>query len=979
MTQKLATDEHVADRSMTWTSGHWVWVVLILLAFSLRVHDLGRREFWFDEALTANVSGLGWEGAITHVRTAPFEHPPLYFLSLYPWQQLAGTSEFAFRFYSLFWGVLFVPLLYVLIRRLANERLGRVAALLATISPFMVAYSQEARMYTLLPCLALLVLLAFHNAVQSDGRPRWWLVYTVLMAMGVATHYYFALIWVATAVYLVLDCLHRRKLRWLGIALQALLPLAAVTWLLVAPGLRDSLARLWQGEAAFSLAYKLDKVMPTLMLADVGGREVPLAAHVLAAGGWMLALVGVWWSRRAQVLSAHAWRLLMLFLVVPLTASLLLPYGVLGRHLGYTLIALFTFMALGLLALGRRGRSWLAVGILALLLFSTYGLAIHLARTNGDFARAMAYIDERGQPGDLVVLSQPGQHPLETYYNDQNWPVRYLPSTVVSLTPDRVAEVLRSLTQARDRMWLGPIGAWTADPERLIEQWLTANAFQAEKTWFPDSSSVALYITDDEGLAAVEMGRLIWGGRIRLESLTSSTLQVAAGDALRLRFHWRAGIDLDERYMVRVSLVDDQGLTWAERHGEPCGGWCPTDTWEPGNLFWDQHALVIPPGTPPGAYRLQVAWLPLDGGPALQAEEDGQLVEHVTLAPVMALPPRGGSGQPWTVPNPLQATFGGEVTLLGYQPAAVEARLGEVLRLETHWRAETAPSGDHDLLLELVDRRGRVVASWQPPPSAGSYPTRIWQRGEYLRGKQEVLLPSSLPPGRYWLRIALVNPDGERLALTGQILQQALDGLVTWHRRLHGQDLNLFSIRIFDRTRQFKLPSMEHVLEATVGRHGHLVGYDLDLSQAYPGGQVLLTLFWQAGGPMVRPFKVFTHLIDADNTTWAQHDAPPGEGCCPANTWIEGEVIVDQHPIRLGADLTPGIYQLVVGMYDEETASRLPAYDANGYQLPHDRVQISGVTVQPASATGQEGTIPTGPKFDSDYVIYLPLLQRMKP
>jgi len=57
---------------------------LLLLGFALRIYNLAGSEFWFDEALTANVSGLGWQGILAHLRSAPFEHPPLYFLSLYP-------------------------------------------------------------------------------------------------------------------------------------------------------------------------------------------------------------------------------------------------------------------------------------------------------------------------------------------------------------------------------------------------------------------------------------------------------------------------------------------------------------------------------------------------------------------------------------------------------------------------------------------------------------------------------------------------------------------------------------------------------------------------------------------------------------------------------------------------------------------------------------------------------------------------------
>jgi uncharacterized membrane protein len=482
MTPRPTGAQPLTTRPRALRYGQWPLVLLILLAFALRIYDLGRRDLWFDEALSANISGLGWEGVVTHLRSEPFEHPPLYFLSLYPWQQLAGTSEFAFRFYSVFWGVLFVPLLYVLVKRLTvrrSERLARLAALLATLSPFLVAYSQEARMYTLLPCLALLVLLSFENALEREGKPGWWLVYVLLIAVGVATHYYFALIWVTNSIYLLLDCLRYRKVRGWGIAVQALSLLAATVWLVAAPGLRGSLARIWEGETAFSLTYKLGKVMPTLVLAEIGGGVVPLVAHILATGGWMLVLLGVWWSRRGQVLTAQAWRLLVLFLVVPLAASLLIPYGVLGRHLGYTLIAILIFIALGLLTLRHRGWPWLAVGILAFLLFSTYGLATQYSLSNGSFGQAMAYINERAQPQDLVVLSQPGQRPLVTYYNDEKWPVLYLPPGTVPFTPAELEDALHIISETRSRLWLGPIGAWTVDPELQVEQWLTAHTFQA--------------------------------------------------------------------------------------------------------------------------------------------------------------------------------------------------------------------------------------------------------------------------------------------------------------------------------------------------------------------------------------------------------------------------------------------------------------------------------------------------------------------
>ena len=969
MTRKMENADRVADadvghRSRAWGFGRWTMIVLVLLSFALGVYDLGGREFWLDEALSANVSGLGWAGATEHLRSSPFEHPPVYFLGLNLWQQLAGTTEFGLRFFSLLWGVLFVPLLYGLTKRLAGERLGVLAALLATISPFMVAYAQEARMYTLLPCLALLALLTFWNGLERKDQPLWWLAYLVVMTLGALTHYLFVLLWIATALYLVVDYLRLRKLRIWAIVAQGLPLIVSAVWLAFSPGVLESLGRIVQDGAIFSLAYKLNKIMPTLLLAEIEGEQQQPGTYILMALGWCLILLGAWWSKRARVVPARAWLLLVLTLVVPLAAALVVPYGVLGRHLGYILIPGFVFMGLGLIALRHRGTLLLAMGVLVVLLISSFGLVTHYTSAGGSFGEAMAYIDRRGQPGDALVISQPLNQHLAEYYNEQDWPILYLPAIGMPPKTADVDETLLALSQEHERIWLGPAGAWTADPEYLAEQWLVANAFQAEKEWFPDSSSVALYLTSQADLAEVDVGELAWEGRIRLNRLATSSLLVPIGDAVRMRFSWQAASAIDGRYEVSLQLVDEAGHIWAERRGEPCGGWCLTDGWSTGESVRDQHALVIPPGTPPGAYRLEAAWLPLGGGPPLQAEQDGSLTDRVSLAEVMVLP-GGLTQEPWHLPNPLEVSFGGEVTLLGYEPGVADVQLGESLLVETYWRTEVLPAADYALALELVDDDGLVVAN-SVSTLTPSFPTSLWQPGQYLHGQQHFALPSTLYPGRYTLRIALVSPEGERLTAAGQASRPA---------RLRDGELYVAKIDVQDRPRQFDLPAVTNRLSGTVGKQAHLLGYDLVLDEARPGGKLSLTLYWQAGGPMVRSFKVFTHLVDGEGAIRAQHDAPPGGGCCPANTWAEGEVIVDEHTIALGADLEPGTYRLMAGMYDEETKSRMPAYDAQGAPVEDGRIEITELTIE--SLPEQEKVEVTLPSREElPFTSFLPLVTK---
>lgn len=91
------------------------------------------------------------------------------------------------------------------------------------------------------------------------------------------------------------------------------------------------------------------------------------------------------------------------------------------------------------------------------------------------------------------------------------------------------------------------------------------------------------------------------------------------------------------------------------------------------------------------------------------------------------------------------------------------------------------------------------------------------------------------------------------------------------------------------------------------------------------GTPYTVTLQWRATGPTEVPLTVFTQLLDRSGRLVAQHDGPPAEGLRPTHDWRPGEVITDQHVISLPADLPPGTYRLIVGLYDTQTGQRVPA------------------------------------------------------
>jgi hypothetical protein len=77
------------------------------------------------------------------------------------------------------------------------------------------------------------------------------------------------------------------------------------------------------------------------------------------------------------------------------------------------------------------------------------------------------------------------------------------------------------------------------------------------------------------------------------------------GETADLTLYWLALQEMSQNYKVFVHFVD-KGLTamWAQHDGDPVEGFTPTTRWLSGELVIDDHALYIPPETPPGTYEL---------------------------------------------------------------------------------------------------------------------------------------------------------------------------------------------------------------------------------------------------------------------------------------------------------------------------------------------------------------------------------------
>jgi hypothetical protein len=165
---------------------------LTLLALGLRL--LVPRGLWSDEAISVSEAHMGF-GAMVHYLRIGDVHPPLYFSVLWVDVRLLGFGELAVRMPSIVAGTLIVPMAYLAGKACLDRKAGYIAAVLATVAPLMVWYSQEARMYSFYMLFALVAIWAQIRCLQ-DGRRRYWAAFA-LSSAALFYNEYFGLMQVA--------------------------------------------------------------------------------------------------------------------------------------------------------------------------------------------------------------------------------------------------------------------------------------------------------------------------------------------------------------------------------------------------------------------------------------------------------------------------------------------------------------------------------------------------------------------------------------------------------------------------------------------------------------------------------------------------------------------------------------------------------------------------------------------------------------
>ncbi len=630
---------------------------VVALAALLRCWRLGYHSVWFDEAVSLDWAGHSagyiWRTTIDLVQD---KHPPVYYLFLHAWKTLLeplglAQNDAALRLSGALLGVLAVWGLLLLARRLSGRRVALTAGLLAALSPALVWYSQELRMFQ--PAAAALVWGAFALVRAWQGatmrrRLGWWALLVACFAAALYSYLFSALAMPAAGLSLLLLWLHeypaarRHSTRRL---LEGLLAFAVVA-LLFAPLARTAwLVNSSEGQPGAPFADFAATSLRLLRLASAWrpGWPQPLvdAVALLTA---LLALLGLLLPGRTRSWLDRAWLLLWIGLPL-LVGNLLLATSdsvfAEDRYFLFVVPFILWAAARGLVCLSRRSApaGWLAGGTLLLALALALPPLWTPARARENWRAAAALIAEQ-------TLAAPGLPAAALAHVDYThiplaWYLRKEPALDTlplffpfggSLRAEQVDAVvappLMGIEQAGyATLWLTQSHLEGVDDDRLVQRWLAAR-YPLITQVYPAGIELSGYAVQSRfdtlppGVTANPV-ELAPGLALAACELTPPTVR-ASDDALHppsgwahVRLWWQATGPIEQDHQVRVRAADAVGV-WGESlpRERSTLRLFPTSTWHAGEFVRDEHDVNLNPVAPPGDYAISVRLLDAAGAEA---------------------------------------------------------------------------------------------------------------------------------------------------------------------------------------------------------------------------------------------------------------------------------------------------------------------------------------------------------------------------
>jgi mannosyltransferase len=467
-------------------------LALALVAFLLRVSYLDAQSLWRDEVDVLRFANQPAAQLLHNLAQIKY-NGPLYYILMRGWLALTGESEFALRYLAACAGVLAVPLTGWIGQSLIGRRAAWLAALLVAVSPYMVWYSQEAKMYALVGALTLLAM-ACHLRALTTGRAGWWAGFVIAASLSFYTHMLAALlIPVYAMIFLLAWPGYRRRWRGWLVSLGALtlpyvplvlwqLPLVVNTYATGHPfyPIQDILASLFNLYTRGVALVGSWIVMAVFLFAILGGILTPPSLRLAGDESRHPGEFGLRGARLRLFLLVWLFLPIGVVYLVSLRAPVFEP-----RYMIFIAPAFYLLAGLGLMVLSRSWRPAAGFSLAVILSLSLLGVWTQATTPlKSDFRAAAAYVAAHRQDDTPIMFHMPYVRYTFDYYFHGDYVALEAPWTNDGQPEAQVDAAMTGLLVGYSDTWVVFSESWLWDSRGLVRSWLDRHGRLVEEAHF---------------------------------------------------------------------------------------------------------------------------------------------------------------------------------------------------------------------------------------------------------------------------------------------------------------------------------------------------------------------------------------------------------------------------------------------------------------------------------------------------------------
>lgn len=294
----------------------------------------------------------------------------------------------------------------------------------------------------------------------------------------------------------------------------------------------------------------------------------------------------------------------------------------------------------------------------------------------------------------------------------------------------------------------------------------------------------------------------------------------------------------------------------------------PSNAWPPNHIATDAQLIELVTGIPNGDYTIELTVFDRQTLQPLRVEATNRTSFSVGTITIDADRPPISLAPPIRIDSNL-----GQPKLLGYAIDRTEAHPGDPILLSLFWNAESELTFSPDIYINELPavRAPQIMYSISADQS--------------IQTRHLLHVPAEITQSNSEIFVHISEGNAVQIPI---------------------------QIAVPERT--FTPPGVAKLVQESLGDVAVLYG----LTVIEDAGEISAEIVWQARQQTDTHYRVFVHLIDANDNILAQSDADPANWTLPTTGWLPGEYIRDVH--TLPAPDQP--YRLRIGLYDPMTLTR---------------------------------------------------------